>query len=185
MGDQFWVRWWMELTLRENRMASEQPTLSIIIPAYNEEKAVGVVLRDLVEMLAATDMAYEIIVVDDGSTDQTAPVAESSGARVVRHSRNRGYGAALKSGIRAARYERIVICDADGTYPINRVPEMMAKLESADMIVGARVGQNVNIPIMRRPGKWLLRRLAEYITGQPIDDLNSGLRAFRRSLVIQ
>jgi glycosyltransferase involved in cell wall biosynthesis len=104
---------------------------------------------------------------------------------VLRHRSNRGYGAALKSGITAASNEYVVITDADGTYPCHYIPEILSKLETADMVVGARIGSNVKIPLIRRPAKWVLNKLANYMTGTRIPDLNSGLRAFRRKLAMQ
>jgi glycosyltransferase involved in cell wall biosynthesis len=130
-------------------------------------------------------MINEIVVVDDGSEDQTAEKALRAGARVVRHPENRGYGAAIKTGIVAAKYEVIVIIDADGTYPADQIPDLVTKLETADMVVGARTGSRVHIPYIRRPAKWLLGWLATRIAGKPIPDLNSGLRAFRRDCARQ
>jgi glycosyltransferase involved in cell wall biosynthesis len=98
---------------------------------------------------------------------------------------NRGYGASLKVGIRAAKHDDIVITDADGTYPAAAIPRMVEKLRDYEMVVGARVGENVAIPLVRRPAKWALRKLASYLAGQPIPDLNSGLRAMRRDLVMR
>jgi glycosyltransferase involved in cell wall biosynthesis len=119
-------------------------------------------------------------VVDDGSTDGTGAIATESGFRVIRHPFNRGYGASLKSGIRAARAQRIVITDADGTYPNERIPELVAGLGEHHMVVGARTGQKVHIPLLRRPAKRALNSLANYLSETRIPDLNSGLRAFRR-----
>jgi glycosyltransferase involved in cell wall biosynthesis len=95
---------------------------------------------------------------------------------------NRGYGAALKTGIVAAKYDWILIIDADGTYPAENIPEMLQALPDYDMVVAARIGKNVHIPLVRRPMKWVLGRLANYLAGHPIPDLNSGLRVFRKSL---
>jgi glycosyltransferase involved in cell wall biosynthesis len=130
-------------------------------------------------------MAHEIIVVDDGSSDQTAAEALRARARVLKHPANRGYGAAIKTGILAAKYDTIVITDADGTYPAEEIPPLVAKLELADMVVGARTGTDVHIPLMRRPAKSFLTWLATRIVGQSIVDLNSGLRAFRRDCARQ
>jgi len=159
--------------------------VSVVIPAYNEEHGVGPVVTELRGVLASNGITAEVIVVDDGSTDQTARAAAAAGARVLRHRSNRGYGAALKSGITAASNEYVVITDADGTYPCHYIPEILAKLETADMVVGARIGSNVKIPLIRRPAKWVLNKLANYMTGTRIPDLNSGLRAFRRKLAMQ
>jgi glycosyltransferase involved in cell wall biosynthesis len=98
-------------------------------------------------------------VVDDGSQDRTAEEAALAGARVLRHLRNRGYGAALKTGIVAAKYEASAITDADGTYPADQIPAMLRKLDTADMVVGARTGETVNIPFIRKPGKLALLQI--------------------------
>jgi glycosyltransferase involved in cell wall biosynthesis len=126
-----------------------------------------------------------VLVVDDGSTDGTAEAAASTGARVIRHGSNRGYGASLKTGIRASSGDVIVITDADGSYPVERIPDLLAALGTSDMAVGARTGSEVHIPNARKPGKWMLRKLAQYVTGAEIPDLNSGLRAFRKDLALQ
>lgn len=157
--------------------------VTIVIPAYNEEASIGFVVDKLKTVLTKARISYEVIVVDDGSSDQTSILAQQSGAHVIRHMRNHGYGASLKSGIQAAKYEVIVIIDADGTYPVNQVPNLIEKLQTADMVVGARISNNVNIPFIRKPAKLLLRKLAGYVTGEHIPDLNSGMRAFRRGFV--
>jgi len=166
-------------------MASSREPVTIIIPAYNEESSIGDVIEKLEMVMPRAGLPHEIVIVDDGSVDETSNIAQRSGARVVRHEHNLGYGASLKTGIRAAQHELIVITDADGTYPVDRIPEMLEKLRTSDMVVGARINRNVDIPLVRRPAKWLLRRLARYITGEHIPDLNSGLRAFRRRFVEQ
>ena len=102
---------------------------------------------------------------------------------MIDHNTNLGYGASLKTGIRRARHELIVITDADGTYPANRIPDLIAEMETAEMAVGARTGERVHIPWVRRPAKWCLRKLAEFLTGVEIPDLNSGLRCFRKQTV--
>ncbi len=159
--------------------------VSIVIPAYNEEGAVESVVHEVRRVCGERDIVPEIIVIDDGSTDATAQMAARAGARVLRHRSNRGYGAALKTGISAASNQFIVITDADGTYPAQYIPELVARLEHADMVTGARVSNNVHIPMVRRPAKWVLNRLANYLTGAQIPDLNSGLRAFRRDVAMQ
>jgi glycosyltransferase involved in cell wall biosynthesis len=103
--------------------------------------------------------------------------------RVIRTRRNRGYGAALKRGIAAASHDWILITDADGTYPASEIPTLLQRGAQADMVVGARTGANVNIPLVRRPAKWFLRRLASYLAGQKLPDLNSGLRLIRKDLI--
>jgi glycosyltransferase involved in cell wall biosynthesis len=159
--------------------------VSIVIPAYNEADQIQAVLNEIDTLLRQHQVTAEIIVVDDGSTDRTARAARAAGARVIHHRSNRGYGAALKTGILAARYENIGIIDADGTYPARYLPEMLEELEQADMVVGARTGSNVHIPWVRRPAKWVLKRLANYVANARIPDLNSGLRVFRRDIAMQ
>lgn len=159
--------------------------VSIVIPAFNEEHGVGPVVRRLRELCSQCGIRNEVIVVDDGSKDATAEAAAAAGARVVRHRSNRGYGAALKTGITVAKYNIVAITDADGTYPSETIPLMLAELEQADMVVGARTGNNVRIPWVRRPAKWVLNKLANYVTNSQIPDLNSGLRVFRREMVMQ
>jgi glycosyltransferase involved in cell wall biosynthesis len=158
---------------------------SVVIPCFNEAGGIASVVTGVRESLAAAGLEHEILVVDDGSTDLSLEQAQSAGARVLRHRSNRGYGAALKTGIANAAHEVIVILDADGTYPARYIPEMLRRLESADMVVGARTGDNVHIPLPRRPAKWVLGRLANYLTATRIPDLNSGLRAFRRDIATQ
>jgi glycosyltransferase involved in cell wall biosynthesis len=162
-----------------------QQFVSVIIPAYNEENGVYPVVSELRELLAKLSITAEIIVVDDGSTDETGARAASAGARVLRHRSNRGYGASLKTGILAAKYDVIAITDADGTYPAEHLPALLADLESNDMVVGARIGRKAKIPLVRKPAKWVLNRMADYVTGIRIPDLNSGLRTFRRDLALQ
>ena len=159
--------------------------VSIVIPAYNEESGIPVVIAELYRVLGHDPASVEIIVVDDGSTDCTARAASQAGARVIRHRSNRGYGAALKTGIAAATHDQVTIIDADGTYPADYVPILLEQLERADMVVGSRVKAGAKIPLIRRPAKWLLNRLANYLTNSRIPDLNSGLRVFRRDIVMQ
>lgn len=164
---------------------SMKPQLSVVIPAYNEGRAVGSVVEELRAILAAGGIEGEIIVVDDGSSDDTAQAARRAGARVLQHRSNRGYGASLKSGISAAKHNIVAITDADGTYPASYLPQLVEQLAHADMVVGARTGENVHIPLVRKPAKWLLGKLANYLTASRIPDLNSGLRVFRRDIVMQ
>lgn len=164
---------------------SPQTSISVVVPAYNEEESVGSQVEAITSTLSSRRIVHEVIVVDDGSQDRTAERAFHRGARVVRHPENKGYGAALKTGILAAHYETIVIIDADGTYPVDQIHDLVAQLQTADMVVGARIGQKVHIPVIRRPAKWVLGWLAARIAGQRIPDLNSGMRAFRREVITQ
>jgi len=158
-------------------------SISVIIPAYNEEAGIGGVLEDVESVLGRIGIEFEIIVVDDGSTDRTGEIVKGTGAVLLEQSANRGYGAALKLGVNRAKFDRILILDADGTYPPEAIPRLLESAESFDMVVGARTGKNVAIPTCRRFPKWLLKKLADYLTGMKIPDLNSGLRVFRKRAV--
>ena len=163
----------------------EARQVTIIIPAFNESQIIAEVLTELRVQLNEHSIDSEIIVVDDGSSDDTAEIAAQSGVRVLRHHSNRGYGAALKTGILSASHEIVAITDADGTYPARFLPEMLDRIADVDMVVGSRTGANVHIPFVRKLPKWLLNQFANYVTGTKIPDLNSGLRVFRRSIVLQ
>lgn len=154
---------------------------SVIVPAFNEEAGITAVITDLKRHLDGRE--YELLVVDDGSQDHTAERAQGAGARVIALPENHGYGFALKRGIRAAKHANIVITDADGTYPAAAIPALIDGLADYEMVVGSRTGNDVRIPALRRPAKWLLQRLASYLAERQIPDLNSGLRAMRRELV--
>jgi glycosyltransferase involved in cell wall biosynthesis len=155
------------------------PRLLILVPAYNEELGIAATLERLKQVVAP--LHAEILVVDDGSTDRTAELATASGVRVIRHDTNRGYGASLKTGLRNTDADWICITDADGTYPCERIPDLVEHMSRYDMVVGARTGANVAIPLIRRPAKMFLNVLANVLTGQKIPDLNSGLRVFKRT----
>lgn len=159
--------------------------VSIVIPAYDEEDAIAPTIRQTRAVMDAMGREYELIIVDDGSRDRTRERAEAEGAMVVPLPENRGYGAALKAGIHRARFDTIVITDADGTYPAEAIPRLLDEMGEYDMIVGARIGESVAIPMVRRPAKSFLRALASYLAGRPIPDLNSGLRVMRKRLILR
>jgi glycosyltransferase involved in cell wall biosynthesis len=161
--------------------------LAVVIPAYNEEQSLTLTVHGLRDALNAAGVDHELVVVDDGSTDRTAEIASGLGVRVVRHERNRGYGAALKSGIRSATAPYIAIIDADGTYPIARLADLYfeAVNTGSEHVIGARRGAQVH----DTPGRWIARRVLRLIafvaTGRWIDDLNSGMRVFSRDVALQ
>lgn len=167
-------------------MATEENAVkgvSIVIPAFNEEGAIVSGIREIREVMDPSGYEYEIIVVDDGSEDKTAELARAEGVNLIERPENQGYGAALKAGIRRTAHDVIVITDADGTYPAKYIPDLVGQLGMYDMVVGARTGENVAAPLVRKPAKWVLRKLASYLAGRHIPDLNSGLRVMRKSLI--
>src|SRR5581483_4458091 len=155
--------------------AQSASSVSIILPAFNEAQGLPAVLDSLHGWM---ERGAEIIVVDDGSTDGTAQVAANAGARVIRHRNNKGYGAALKSGIRAAEHDIAVTFDADGQFDANDVGRLVDALQESDMVVGTRP-QGAGSPSLRKPGKWLLSKTANYLAQAQIPDLNCGFRALR------
>jgi glycosyltransferase involved in cell wall biosynthesis len=173
------------ITSGVSRQNSVRRGVTIVIPAHNEEHGIEDEIGEVTKALAASDWEYEIIVVDDGSSDATGDLAEQHEVRVLRFETNRGYGAALKAGIALAKFDWVVIIDADGTYPGAEIPRMLERVPGNDMVVGARIGRNVEDPRIRRPAKWILRKLAGHLAGQEIPDLNSGMRVIRKSLVEQ
>ncbi|MEL6398561.1 MAG: glycosyltransferase family 2 protein [Cyanobacteria bacterium J06607_6] len=163
---------------------SETAAVSVVIPVFNEEDGVEQTLNELHQVLRQAHCIYEIVVVDDGSRDRTADILTTRiDIQLIQHRRNRGYGAALKSGIAHAKYPLVAITDADGTYPNDRLSELIALAQEADMVVGARTGANVTYSKLRSVPKFFLVAFAQWIAQQPIPDINSGMRVFRTSVV--
>lgn len=157
-------------------------TMTVIIPVYNEEKAIGQTLDELLPCIE--DNGWRLIVVNDGSDDGTGQILESYGERllVICHPYNCGYGAALKSGIRAADTELIAIYDSDGQHRPEDLLLLFDDAAKVDMVIGERAPGS-RVDIFRVPGKWFLTHAANFIVGRRIPDLNSGLRVFRRAFI--
>lgn len=168
----------------ETAAKADTQSLSVIIPAYNEEGAMRTTVEDVRQHLNDAGIEHEIIVVDDGSTDNTFEEAKASGARVLSNQVNSGYGAALKRGVRSAQHEYVAILDADGTYPARYLPEMLEMCREQDMVVGDRGAAMANVPLIRRPAKWILNNFASFLAERKLNDLNSGLRVFRTSELV-
>jgi glycosyltransferase involved in cell wall biosynthesis len=150
--------------------------VSIVVPAYNE----GPVIGQVVAAIAAAGPWHEIIVVDDGSKDDTAAHASSAGAIVIRHPYNKGNGAAVKSGIRRATGEYVLLLDGDGQHSPEDAQRLISRLGEYDLVIGARSTSTQATPA-RRFGNTALNRLAGYLTGREIPDLTSGFRGARRA----
>ena len=159
--------------------------VSVIIPALNEEKAIGMVIDQIKESLKKTSRELEIIVVDDGSTDKTSEIAKSKHAHVIRHPIPGGYGLSLRDGIFKAKHNSLVIIDADGSYPAEKIPSFVDALEEFDMVIGARTGSIYKQSLIKYPLRKIFQLLCEFVTGVNIPDVNSGLRAFRKDVVMK
>jgi glycosyltransferase involved in cell wall biosynthesis len=155
---------------------ADPATVSIVIPAFNERESIA----EVVGILRAAAAWREIIVVDDGSTDRTGETAAAAGATVLRHAYNIGNGAAVKTGVRRATGEYILIVDADGQHPPEDALRLAARLGEYDMVIGAR-SIETQATHARRAGNGALNRLASYLTGREIPDLTSGFRGARTS----
>lgn len=168
------------------RRASDRvPLFSVVVPCYNEEDSVEATAEVLTRALRGGP-PHEIIFVNDGSSDATQArldrvAAAHPDVRVVVHEWNRGYGAALKTGIRRARGELIAITDADGTYPNDRLLELVERCRDISMVVGARVGKDVTYSKLRAFPKIFLRAWVSWICRRNVPDINSGMRVFRRT----
>ena len=159
--------------------------VTVLLPAYNEEAAMEPVISEIREVMGEGPHVYEILVVDDQSTDDTAAIAEALGTRVVRRPLNGGSGASRKTGTRAARGEIIVMLDADGTYVAAGIPELLAHFPEYDQVNGARRTEEGTIKWLRVPAKWAIRMLACYLARTHIPDLNTGLKAFKREPMLR
>lgn len=157
--------------------------ISVILPVFNEA---GHLVEEIERIRAALEKSrftYEIIVVDDGSTDDSSERLRSiDGIRLMQFKTNRGSGSARKYGTMVARGDVVVWTDVDMTYPNDRIPELVEELRGYDQVVGSRTSEEGTLKLLRTPAKWTIRKLASYLTGKSIPDLNSGFRAFRRDV---
>jgi len=157
-----------------------EKNVSIVIPAFNEEAAIGRVVKSLKSRFPE----YKIIAIDDGSSDCTAEKASEEGAIIFKHERNRGYGAALKTGVRAATGEYVLFCDSDGQHSVDDVARLIEACDGYDVVIGAR-NSDSHQPFLRRPGKFVMGKFAEFLIGDKIPDINSGLRIFKRDTLMR
>ena len=170
--------------IRMNRRKDDlatAPLISVIIPAFNEEQAIAEVVRQVRQTLDALGKTYEILVIDDGSSDETAARAEAAGAIVYPHPYNIGNGAAIKSGIRHARGGILVMMDGDGQHRPDDLPHLIAGLDTYDMVVGARTRKS-RTSIHRDLANMFYNIFASYVCGRKISDLTSGFRAIKATI---
>jgi glycosyltransferase involved in cell wall biosynthesis len=161
----------------------EHIDVSVVLPVYNEVDHLEQEVKRVRKALEDSDFTYEIIVVDDGSTDGSGELAASiDGVRTLRFLTNRGSGSARKYGSLSARGDVVVWTDVDMSYPNDEIPRLLGELPGHDQVVGARTTEEGTVKFLRKPAKWFIRRLAAYLAGTPIPDLNSGFRAFRREV---
>jgi len=160
--------------------AANPTRTSVVIPAYNEAASIASVVR----ALAAAAAWHEILVVDDGSSDGTGPQAAAAGARVLRHPYNKGNGAAVKTGIRHATGQIVLIVDADGQHQPSDAARLVSHLDAYELVVGAR-STRTQANSARRLGNAVLNHLASYLTEHHIPDLTSGFRAARRECLVE
>jgi glycosyltransferase involved in cell wall biosynthesis len=164
------------------RTSSDGIQTTVVLPAYNEGAALPHVLTELDEHL---DRSYEVLVVDDGSTDDTAEVAEGHPCRLIKHSSNRGKGVAIRTGIAEAQGENVVIMDADASYPVPAISEMVELLDENDMVRGIRESDQESMPRVNRFGNWLFNKLLAISHGLEGSDHLSGLYGMRRSAALR
>ncbi len=163
---------------------------SLIVPVFNEERCLEHLKEDVFYILDKHKNVSEVIIVNDGSTDNTIEMLQNffsseSVIKIISHKKNKGYGAALKTGIFKCSQGNVIILDADGTYPAKQLSRLMEVYEQKEdlMVVGARSGKHVKIPMIRRPAKWFIKKLAEFLVNEEINDLNSGLRIINKKMV--
>jgi len=162
------------------------PFVSVVLPVFNENGHLTMEIERIMAALEGSELSYEIIVVDDGSTDgSTEQLLERDDIRLIRFTRNMGPGAARAAGTRSARGDVVVWTDADMSYPNEEIPRLVKELDGVDQVVGARTSEQGSHRLLRVPAKWSIRKLAEYLSRTEIPDLNSGFRAFRREVAEQ
>ena len=164
----------------------DQCDVSVVLPIYNEKGHLRTEIDRIRAALEASRYSFEIIVVDDGSNDGSqTELATIPGITLITHRRNQGSGAARRTGTTAARGRVVVWTDVDMTYPNDRIPELVDAMDGYDHIVGWRQTEEGTHKLLRTPAKWIIRKLASYLSETDIKDLNSGLRAFRRDVAMQ
>jgi glycosyltransferase involved in cell wall biosynthesis len=167
-------------------ISPDEYDVSVVLPVYNEKGHLRQEIQRIRAALDASVYTYEIIVVDDASNDGSEQeLPNIQGIKLIRHRENQGSGGARRTGTTAARGRVVVWTDVDMTYPNDIIPELVREMDGYDHIVGARRTEEGTHKLIRMPAKWLIRKLASYLSDTDIKDLNSGLRAFRRDVAMQ
>lgn len=166
--------------------APDECDVSVVLPIYNEKGHLRAEIDRIREALEASRYSYELIVVDDGSNDGSeTELSRIEGITLITHRRNQGSGAARRTGTTAARGRVVVWTDVDMTYPNDLIPDLVDAMEGVDHVVGWRQTEEGTHKLLRTPAKWVIRKLASFLSETDIKDLNSGLRAFRRDVAMQ
>ena len=173
----------------DSELSERNLAVSVVIPVHNEQDSINTTIEAIDLILAKNNINYEIITVDDGSTDKTPQRLRELQLRhphllILEQETNLGYGAALKTGITRSSYDKVLIIDADQTYPVHDIPDLLRLSLEFDMVVGSRVGPDAQIPLVRRSAKTVLKFLAEFLSNRDIPDLNSGFRVFKKEIAL-
>ncbi len=162
----------------------KKKAVSIVLPVFNEETAVGDVIDEIKAVMYNSNYEFEIIGVNDGSTDKTAEIISKKNIKIVDHSYNKGYGASLKTGARKAKYNIVLYIDADGQHKSKDILKLLNYTENYDLVVGARTEESYE-SILKKIGKFFITKLANYLSEEKIPDLNSGFRAMKKSVIME
>lgn len=163
----------------------KNPDISIIIPAFNEEKSIGKVIKKIKTAFKKTSFKAELIIVDDASTDSTAKTAKKQKVKVITNFKNLGPGASFKKGVNLAQAKYVGLIDADNSYEPKDFPKMLELCQNFDQVIGHRKKEAGTFKLLRIPAKWFIRILASYLTQTKIPDLNSGYRVLRKEVLLK
>jgi polyisoprenyl-phosphate glycosyltransferase len=165
-------------------MSNEKLDVTVLMFCYNEQEALPKVIADIRAAFDGKEYSYEILVVDDGSTDKSAAIAQDLSCRVIRLPAHRGAGAACKTGISSSKGAIIAMLDADGTYTAADIPKMLEYFPEFDQVNGARTSEQGTLPFLRTPAKWMVRMFVSLLANKKIPDLQTGLKVFKRDMML-
>ena len=166
-------------------MSDEKLDVTVLLMCFNEEEALAQVVADIRTAFQNTKYLYEILLVDDGSTDKSFSIAQGLSCRVIGHDAHRGAGAAFRTGVLSSQSNIIVMLDADGTYTAADIPQMLEYFPQFDQVNGARTSEQGDLPLLRAPAKWLVRMFVSLLANKKIPDLQTGLKAFKRDIMLK